>query len=140
MKPEEEIHRRAVAELRLFFLKTQGFKKKQSPFFHCPNESKAPVQYRAKMDSMGLSSGVPDLIVVWPTWQGHVGAALEIKSEKGRETPAQKAWLSRLGNAGFATACTKGHAATATQLFEWGYISAEQLNLWLAGIKTELIG
>ena len=128
MKPEEEIHRRTVAELRRFFLRERALD--PAPLFHCPNESKVPVQYRTKLKALGLSSGVPDLIILHPTRAGAPGAALEIKAPRGRASSAQKFWLSLWDKAGFATAVTYGHEQTAAQLFRWGYITEHQVRDW----------
>lgn len=130
MKPEEAIHRRAVSELRRHFFGL-GYAEGAEPFFHCPNESKVPPRYRAKLAALGLSSGVSDLVIVHPTVDGHPGAALELKAGRNKASDEQKAWLSYFGRAGFAVAVTTGHVETATQLMRWGYLSAERWAMWI---------
>lgn len=115
MKPEEQIHRIAVA-----FLRANGVR-----FFHAANENNAPVQYRAKLKALGVSAGVPDLVILHP-----VKAVLEIKSDRGVLSDPQREWLADFKAAGFSAVCTKGHIATANQLHEWGLITSEQLNTW----------
>lgn len=112
-KPEERIHVKIVAELR----------RAGVHFWHTPNESKATAAYRAKLKALGLSSGVPDLIIVTPPpCGGFVGAALELKAEKGRLSDTQKEWLQTLSGYGWATACTKGYQESIDILIEWGYL------------------
>lgn len=132
VNPEELIHRLAVAELRSAF-RARGLER--APFFHCPNESMVPPQYRAKLRALGLSPGVSDLIIVCPTMHGSPGAALEIKSDKGRATEDQLAWLGRWHAAGFVTAVTKGHTETANTLFRWGYLQQTNVDRWLTKIN-----
>jgi hypothetical protein len=113
LKPEEAIHVRVVAELR-----RSGVR-----FFHCANESKSTPAYRAKLARLGLSKGVPDLMIMTPPpCGGYTHAALELKSDKGRITPEQKEWLAFLEAHGWAVACTKGLDESLSQLISWGYI------------------
>jgi hypothetical protein len=132
--PEHRIHRRAVAELRAAFWDRYGMERRACPFFHCPNEGDLPVQYRSKLADLGLSPGVSDLVICWPTSPtvGTFGAALEIKAPKGRPSETQLAWLGHWKRTGFATAVTRGHAATADQLATWGYIPGFAAEAWIA--------
>jgi hypothetical protein len=110
LKPEERIHMRAVAAMR-----ASG----HDCFFHCPNESRVPVQYRRKLKALGVSPGVPDLIVVADlTFGGRIyhGLALEVKATKGRVSPAQTQWLGRFEGAGYLVLVTRGHISTADLL------------------------
>ena len=119
--PEYRIHLRAVAELRAADVR----------FFHTPNESNSPPQYRAKLKRMGLSKGVPDLIIPAPTTGGAPGAVLELKSPRGRLSPEQRSWLAHWSSIGWAAAWTRGHAVTAGQLVVWGYITPEAADTWV---------
>lgn len=115
-KPEERIHVKIVAELR----------RAGVHFWHTPNESKATAAYRAKLKALGLSSGVPDLIIVTPPpCGGFIGAALELKAEKGRLSDTQKEWLQILGGYGWAAACTRGYEDSINKLIEWGYLQSD---------------
>lgn len=112
-RPEEAIHI-AVATA----LKRSGVR-----FFHPPNEGRAHVTHRVKLRKMGLSKGVPDLIIVDPPpVGGFVGAALEIKSKTGSPTPEQRAWILDLERNGWAAAIAKGREACFNQLRAWGYL------------------
>lgn len=114
LKPEEAIHVRVVAELR---------KAGIHEFWHTPNESRSTAGYRAKLHRLGLSKGVPDLVIpLPPPCGGYIAAALELKSDKGRITTEQKQWLETLAGLGWATACTRGLAESLGQLRAWGYI------------------
>lgn len=140
--PEDRIHRKAVAYLRKSFRKREGFEPEECPFFHCPNESRESMAWRAKMQRLGLSPGVPDLVFVWPMIREIPlcrGAALEIKAPRGRldNKGRQQRWLDRWEAAGFATAVTRGHVATAHQLWAWGYLLEEHRDEWIAWAQTQ---
>lgn len=110
---EEEIHARVVQALR----------QADVAFFHCPNEGKLPVQYRTKLKRLGVSSGVPDLIIVTPPpCGGYVAAALEIKRKGGRLADTQRAWLQTMASCEWAVACEYGLEACLARLKEWGYL------------------
>lgn len=108
---EYEIHVQIVAELR-----AAG-----RLFFHVPNEIKVAPQYRAKLKRLGVSAGVPDLIIVTPNRCGRP-SALELKSERGGLKAHQREWLERLGACGWSAACTHGLEEARAQLRAWGYL------------------
>ena len=58
-------------------------------WFHCPNGAPTSARTGARMKAMGLLAGVADMIVVRP---GGLVYFLELKSAKGRLSPAQKAF------------------------------------------------
>lgn len=109
---EEEIHMRVAGQLRLHDV----------AFFHPPNGSKAAPQYRAKLKRLGVSKGVPDLVIVTPPSTGHVGAVLELKKRGGRLSPDQRAWLDVFEACGWATATAYGYDQAIAQLRAWGYV------------------
>lgn len=121
-QPEEAIQIAVVAHLRKHGVR----------FFHVPNGSKASAGYRAKLWSLGLEAGVPDIMIVdpppsWPltlTGHGYRAAALELKADKGRPSDEQKQWLSDLAVRGWATAITYGLDEALAQLRAWGYLPA----------------
>jgi len=143
--PEHRIHTKAVAYLRKSFAR-KGFGRRECPFFHTANESDVPPSYRAKLARLGVSPGVPDLIIVSPTSPASYvdviggvsfpGAALEIKAPKGRLTADQRRWLDTWRSAGFAAEWTRGHVATAHQLHVWGYIDSKDRDQWVSWAKT----
>lgn len=70
--------------------------------FAVPNSGKrTPFQGRWAKDE-GLRAGVPDIILPARSADGrYIGLALELKSEGGRATPAQLAWLEGLRGLGW---------------------------------------
>jgi hypothetical protein len=127
---EEEIHRHVVAHLRRAGLQDWEF-------FHSPNEGRCSPRMASRRKAMGVNAGVPDLIMIRPPTRvlvdikvagtlvgtrNAVAAALELKSETGRLTPAQKLWLANAAANGWAVAVTKGLDAALAQLRTWGYL------------------
>jgi hypothetical protein len=93
-------------------------------FFHVPNEGKHSPQYRAKLARLGVSPGVPDLIIVTPPPKLLLrhGAALELKAPRGRASKAQVEWLEEFGRRGWATAVTYDLDEALGVLRLWGYL------------------
>ena len=128
VNPEERIHRRVVAELRRSFGRW-GYAKGDEPLFHAANESMVPARYRAKLAALGVSRGVPDVIVVHPVCvDGTVypGLALELKSAKGSPSAAQLRWLGYWQAAGFYAVVLRGGAHAAQVLQSAGLLDHEQ--------------
>ena len=126
-QPEEAIQIAVVAHLRKHGVR----------FFHVPNGSKASAGYRAKLWSLGLEAGVPDIVIVDKPYGSReslseptpwAGAALELKADKGRPSDEQKQWLSDLAVRGWATAITYGLDEALAQLRAWGYLPAAPSN------------
>lgn len=125
---EDALHRRVAAELRRTFMRW-GYERGAEPFFHAANEGKRTARYQAKLHALGLSPGVPDLIVVHPvTLEGTVypGVALELKSATGRPSAAQIRWLGYWQAAGFYACVTRGPSETGRVLQALGLIDANQ--------------
>ena len=79
---------------------------------HSPNEGRHKVAYRAKQKRLGMRAGWPDLeIFVQRTWWRDdtpwSPIFLEIKTPKGRVSPAQKAVHAELETAGCAVAVVR---------------------------------
>jgi len=68
---------------------------------HSPNEGKLVMKSRdgAKRRAMGMRAGFPDFIFLQPS-RNYPYLAIELKSEKGRQTEAQKAYQQAVENAG----------------------------------------
>ncbi len=110
---EEEIHVKVASELR----------KAGVAFIHCPNEGQVKPQYGAKLKRLGVSSGVPDLMLITPPpCGGYPAAALEIKRRGGRLSATQREWLNTMASYGWATACEYGLDDCLNRLKEWGYL------------------
>lgn len=71
--------------------------------YHVPNEGKRSKAAAGILKSMGLSSGVPDLILDYPAGIYH-GLRIEMKYGKNTPSDEQKKWLLRLQAAGYFVA------------------------------------
>lgn len=108
---EQEIHEDLVTFLRLAGIE----------HFHVPNGEKRSKWVGAKLKRMGVSRGVPDLIIA-PAGPGRPVAALELKAPGEKPSPEQKAWLASMAStwgmlAGWADSLEKALAI----LRSWGY-------------------
>jgi hypothetical protein len=57
-----------------------------------PNEGKRSYKTAARLQSIGMRAGVPDLVII-----GHFGVGyIELKTPAGRQSDFQKAWEARL--------------------------------------------
>lgn len=65
-------------------------------WFHCPSGGGRSKAEAGIFKAMGVKAGVPDLIIIY---QGRV-VAIELKTEKGRLSPAQKLMHAQLSLAG----------------------------------------
>lgn len=66
---------------------------------HVPNEGRRAPWMAARM---GISAGVPDVLVLHPSADGrHGGMAIELKAGRGMPTAAQGAWIDRLAAVGW---------------------------------------
>ncbi len=130
-KPERRIHVRAVAEVRACYA-TLG---RRCFLFHAANESMVPVQYRTELKALGVTSGVPDIVIVGPGPLAFVpspGLALEVKAPKGTLSDDQREWLEAYAATGHNARVTYGHEQTAICLVDHGYISSEACGRWIA--------
>lgn len=79
--------------------------------YHVPNEAKRSRQTAAVLKSMGLSAGVPDLILDYPAGAYH-GCRIELKHGANKPSVHQIEWLARMQDAGyFAAICYESDAA-----------------------------
>jgi hypothetical protein len=87
--------------------------------FHCPNGGRRDPREAARLKGLGVRAGVPDVMIPHPspaaTFEARFGPqefvtramprfyglAIELKSEKGRETNDQVNWAGRLWRAGW---------------------------------------
>jgi len=103
---EDDIHKSIVEYLRL-----RGI-----VFFHIPNESRAPVQYRAKLKALGVRAGVPDLCVLLKYGVGFI----EIKSPTGRLSPTQKDFRQDCEKRGIPWGLARSIEDAESLLTQWG--------------------
>ena len=68
--------------------------------FSIPNEAKRSFAVVAHMKKLGLTKGVPDVMVAIPRGQYH-GLFIEFKSAKGRVRPEQTAFHEKLRSQGY---------------------------------------
>lgn len=86
--------------------------------YHVPNEGKRSKATASILKSMGLSSGVPDLILDYPAGIYH-GLRIEMKYGKNTPSDEQKKWLLRLQAAGYFVAVVWSADAAITLLTEY---------------------
>jgi hypothetical protein len=77
---EDELHKGVVTALR--------YQRPKCIWWHTPNQGDLPVQYRVKLQSMGLRPGVADLVFIGAS-EVPVGF-IELKTETGRLNDNQK--------------------------------------------------
>ena len=86
--------------------------------YHVPNEGKRSKAAAGILKSMGLSSGVPDLILDYPAGIYH-GLRIEMKYGKNTPSDEQKKWLLRLQAAGYFVAVVWSANAAIALLTEY---------------------
>lgn len=85
-------------------------------FHHSPSEGKRGWKSQVALKSSGFSAGWPDIEVVW---QGKI-YFLELKSQKGRVSPAQAECHAGLVAAGACVAIVRSLDEAVARLIEWG--------------------
>jgi hypothetical protein len=77
----------------------------RNKILHFPNEGKRTPRYGKYLKSLGMRAGVSDIFIPIARHQFH-GAWIELKSEKGRLSLAQKEFLEEMKEEGyFAATC-----------------------------------
>ena len=101
------------------YLVCQWLRENKVMFFSVPNGAVLggdPRLQAAKLKRVGMSNGVPDIIIV-----DEVPVALEMKSLKGRLADTQKQWLEYMSLKGWRVVVGFGHEDAIKQLKELGY-------------------
>jgi hypothetical protein len=119
---EEQIHRLVTSTLRHL----------RVCFIHVPMGGKRAANSGRAMRAMGAPKGFPDILILDPPpallnsagTRACVGAALELKTAKGRVSPQQQAWLDRLKERGWHVGVARGDEQALAFLRECGYLSA----------------
>src|SRR5690349_16352344 len=84
---EEQLHRACVDLLQIY--SARGW----LAFCHVPNGGLRSKGTAGRMHGLGQQAGVPDLLV-WAIGGRHFG--IELKTERGRLSAAQAAWMDRM--------------------------------------------
>lgn len=84
--------------------------------FSIPNEAKRSFAVVAHMKKLGLTKGVPDVMVAIPKG-GYHGLFIEFKSAKGRVRPEQAAFHEKLRSQGYCVEVCRD-AADAIKIFQ----------------------
>lgn len=100
LRPEDRLH----ANVCQYIL----FKYPGAAIHHSPNEGRRTAFERYMLKVLHVSSGWPDLIVVWK----RKIIAIELKEGKNKMTPNQERWLFILGGFMPAKCCTGFDEAT----------------------------
>ena len=87
---------------------------------HIPNGGTRDVVEGKHLKQQGVKSGVPDLCLPVPSGRYH-GLYIEMKTDDGRATDAQKWWIERLNAAGYFAQVCHGWES-AVRVLEW-YLS-----------------
>jgi hypothetical protein len=90
--------------------------------FAVPNGTRTTPQIARKMKAEGVQKGVPDICFPIPRQPYH-GMFVEMKTETGRTSPEQKAWLKALAERGYYTAVCRSWTE-AKELIE-SYLNGE---------------
>lgn len=85
---------------------------------HSPNGGKRSAIEAARFKAMGTRKGFPDLILALPC-NGYHGALFELKSEKGKTSKEQEAYLALLKKQGYKTFVTRSYEEFDKQLKEY---------------------
>ncbi len=86
--------------------------------YHVPNEGKRSKASAGIAKSMGMSAGVPDLILDYPAGIYH-GLRIEMKYKQGVPSAEQKDWLRRLQAAGYFVAVVWSASAAIRLLVQY---------------------
>lgn len=87
---------------------------------HIPNGGTRDAVEGKHLKQQGVKSGVPDLCLPVPSGRYH-GLYIEMKTDDGRATDAQKWWIERLNAAGYFAQVCHGWES-AVRVLEW-YLS-----------------
>jgi hypothetical protein len=76
--------------------------------FHVPNETRTHISTAVKLKKMGVKAGVPDYFLAVPVGRYH-GLWIELKApDQGCLSKAQKHWMTKLVNQGYAATVAYG--------------------------------
>ena len=109
-RPEQAIHQAVVAHLNA----------RAEPCFwwHTPNEGKRGFVNAAALKAMGMTAGVPDLLIL----KDGALYAIEFKAPGGRLTPSQRLVLDRLRDCGAMAVVAFSIDEALVTLEYWGIL------------------
>jgi hypothetical protein len=110
-RPEQAIHKAVVSHLNA----------RSEPrvfFWHTPNEGKRGFVNAAALKAMGMTAGVPDLIILKA---GNLHA-MELKAPGGRLTPSQRLVMDRMEECGAQVAVAHSIDEALVTLEFWGIL------------------
>jgi hypothetical protein len=91
---EETLQIACVRWFRLQYRQYDGL------LFHVPNGGVRSKREAAIFKAEGVTAGVADLLLLVPS-KGYHGLAIEMKTEKGRQSPEQKQWQKKAEQQGY---------------------------------------
>lgn len=86
--------------------------------FHICNENVGGYAWAVRNRQMGVRKGVPDLMLPIPM-NGFHGLFIELKTDKGRLSEAQKVWIENLRSLGYRVEVCKGFVEAKDVLKEY---------------------
>lgn len=86
--------------------------------FHIPNGGLRSKTEAKRFKAAGVKAGIPDVFLPVSANQYH-GLFIEMKSEKGKTTKEQEAWLSELSKEGYKTAVCHGWIEAAKEIIKY---------------------
>lgn len=110
-RPEQAIHQAVVAHLNM----------RAEPkvfFWHTPNEGKRGWVNAAHLKAMGMTAGVPDLLIL----KGGALYALELKAPSRHLTPSQRLVMNRMEECGAQVAVAHSVDEALVTLEFWGIL------------------
>jgi hypothetical protein len=116
-RPEQDMHKAVAAHLntraepRVFF-------------WHTPNEGKRGFVNAAALKAMGMTAGVPDLLILKA---GNL-YAMELKAPGGRLTPSQKLIMDRMEACGAQVSVAHSLDEALVTLEFWGILKRSVSN------------
>jgi hypothetical protein len=116
-RPEQQIHKAVVSHLN-----TRAESKVF--FWHTPNEGKRGWTNAAALKAMGMTAGVPDLLILK---SGRM-YALELKAPGGRLTPSQVLVMGRMQDCGAEASVAFSLDEALVTLECWGILKRNSSN------------
>lgn len=86
--------------------------------FHVPNESVGGKGWLIRNRQLGVKSGVPDLFYPVPL-KGYHGMFIEMKTDIGRTSQAQRRWIQALTDFGYKVVIARGWEQARDALLEY---------------------